>query len=447
MKSAYLTLEQLCKTSLFKYGYPVSNATKYITDVDDVFFNLPFLGIDPLTYINQTPNLYSYTALLQHASELKAISNLEYIWTCMLDSGIKPDSIAYLKRIKAHCLAGNYENTSKIYWEMVDSNLVPKPHSVDFVFKSLFCNFDFSGLISIAYNSIVELNTNLNTLAFNYLIMAIFRNSPTNHSMSLITQIFALMIQRLPNRDYKKFEDSIFLTEISKKYNKISKYELPNPRSSLGMKTLDNVEPILDWLSSNSQNNLHNPNTSGHLEDSNNFQDSSVMYNQLPYSVNKNFTRMNDLHNKSDTKNTYSKILSIIERLNIGADKLGSPDKNSQSNIIHSKPLKSKISLAPPPNLQTFTLLSRYALKVEDYELAIGVYEEFENYSPFHKWDRPHNPRFYGFVFASYLAIGDTNGAKYIWSKMCDNGYILDDHKNNFEEHSPYYYNKSIRCL
>ncbi|OMJ25679.1 hypothetical protein AYI70_g725 [Smittium culicis] len=365
----------------------------------------------------------------------------------MLDSGIKPDSIAYLKRIKAHCLAGNHENTSKIYWEMVDSNLEPKPHSVDFVFKSLFCNFDFSGLISIAYNSIVELNANLNTLAFNYLIMAIFRNSPTNQSMSLITQIFALMIKRLPDRDYKKFEDSIFLTEISKKFNETSDYEIPNPRSSLGMKTLDNVEPILDWLSSNSQNNLNNPNTSGYLEDSNNFQGSSVQNNQPSYYDNKNFTRINDLRSKNGTKHTFSKILSIIEYLNIGIDKLRSPSKTSQSDIIHSKYHKAKISLVPPPNLQTFTLLSRYALKIEDYELAIGVYEEFENYLPFHKWDRPHNPRFYGFVFASYLALGDTEGAKHIWSKMCDYGYILNDHKSNFEEYSSYYYNKSISCL
>ncbi|OLY79409.1 Pentatricopeptide repeat-containing protein [Smittium mucronatum] len=448
-ESSLKTLKHICKNSLFKYGYPISDLINYyLEDSSESNLNLPFLGIDPLTYINQSPNLFGYTSLLQYTSELQALGNLEYIWTCMLDSGIKPDSLAYLKRIKAHCLAGDEKKVKEMYWEMIDSNIKPSSHTIDFVFRSMFYDFDFPALVSVAYNSIVELGVSPNTLGMNYLIMAMFKNEHTVQTLTLSTQLFILMMNRESGLDYKKYYRDISLINIRHRLeDNIQDYKTFAPQKPSITNTMDNVESMVDWLSSNDSGSLNLKNSTEILYETAEVDKFVITDSRRNHYLDPSIQISNPSKEYGAVNHLLKKISGIIAHFEQNTINFNNYCNGEGTEIDLKKITNKGINIAPPPNLLTFTNISRYALKLKEYGMVIEIYEEFLKYKPFHKWSRTENPRFYGFVLLSYVATNDINGAKNIWDKMCSSGYILEEHKHNFDKYCSYYLDKSIKNL
>ena len=72
-----------------------------------------------------TPNVYSYTNMLNAATRVGEVGEMRKIWKEMRDAGVEPNEVAYTVLVKGECQAGNIDRAREIVREMIDGGVEP----------------------------------------------------------------------------------------------------------------------------------------------------------------------------------------------------------------------------------------------------------------------------------------------------------------------------------
>ncbi|CAL9110152.1 unnamed protein product [Musa acuminata var. zebrina] len=75
-----------------------------------------------------TPDLKTYTILLEGWGHVRDLSSLKAVFHEMIDEGFKPDVVTYGILINAFCKSGRCDDAVKIFHEMEANNCKPSPH-------------------------------------------------------------------------------------------------------------------------------------------------------------------------------------------------------------------------------------------------------------------------------------------------------------------------------
>ncbi|PVZ98881.1 hypothetical protein BB558_005096 [Smittium angustum] len=429
------TLQDLCKTALFTYGYPISNVSRKL------FINyqpenvLPFMYKNSMSYTKKVPNLYSYTALLNNAAESKNMDGVEYIWNSMLDSGISPDSIAHLKRIKAYSLSEKHDDVIAKYWEMINSNIAPLSHTLDFVMKSLYLKLDLANAIKILHNAVTKHFVSPNTLAINYLFQLLLKTQKNDSGLLAAFSIFEPMLAHKSKSIVTERALDVTSSFIKKRFLDTNlSFEFANLKLKEFQtnRPLDQAESMIYWVTNSYLQ--HQPPSIDTLNQERNYVQAM--------NTNAGYVESNE---QLDYQSMMLEVTQLFQR-NVELMQLDS--KEQMKILTKSKTsLKTANALPPPPNLTTFTVIMRFALTQQKYEIVKYFYNIFNEYKSLYKWNRANNPRLFGYALVSFTELGETENAKRVWKKMCEEGYILDEHTLSFNDNVNFYLEMTMKKL
>ncbi|PVU97965.1 hypothetical protein BB561_000215 [Smittium simulii] len=412
------------------YGYPLSNVLNNHLKPGDYSYEVPYLSENALIVNFFKPCIKVYTILLKHAANDYNLSQVKLIWSLVIKSNLSLDTKIYLNSIKAHSLCGDNLSVLGFYNDMVKLNIKPSAVILNFVIKAAYMCAKRNDIINIIHTAIFKYKIFVSTISFNYLIKTIFLYSPTFTTLQLLNSLLNIMINT--GNPIDKNSQKIFFP--LKTCNKPKNYQLNDENGHLIDKLEDQNTSI--FKTTPLENVL--------------FQSSSSNYNKEAYGS----------HSPGIKRKLIITFKAIVRQLN----KNKSISKKTNSNIgnesiLHSsycynrddrgntkKYIKENLVLAQPPNLQTFTLFTKYALIVKNYNLVIYFYKLFENYKPDRVWERKVNPRILGNALYSYIKLGKHAEAKCVWNRMLANDFI-ENQKSDFDLHHKDFLNLHYKWL
>ncbi|KAL5221529.1 hypothetical protein ABZP36_026242 [Zizania latifolia] len=127
VKEAVETFEKMSsfglKTDLSDYNWLIDilSKSKQVKKAHAIFKEMKRKG-------RFIPDLKTYTVLMEGWGREKDLLMLKAVYQEMLDSGIKPDVVAYGMLISAFCKSGKCDEAIKVFHQMVESGCMPSPH-------------------------------------------------------------------------------------------------------------------------------------------------------------------------------------------------------------------------------------------------------------------------------------------------------------------------------